>query len=50
MALCRDKIDSLWKTRGCKWNKNQINRLMRRMAKRDSQNAPRKKPIKGYCL
>lgn len=40
--------DPTWKSKYHKWLKNATNRMLRRKAKNDPENAPKKKYYKGY--
>ena len=55
MGTCRDQIGDLkqgtgrnGERRSGRWMKKQVIRYWRRLAKRDPENAPTKRPVNGY--
>lgn len=55
MASAREQLDwkcTTFKHGNCniswKWHKRQMSRLMRRMAKRDPENAPKRRQTEGW--
>lgn len=50
MAVCKEQLDGTWKSRNGfrKWVKSQLNRLHRRLAKKNPEEAPKTKHFRGY--